>query len=139
MKSIISKVHIGLIAISIIVFFMSESAVPGQEISDTILFKTLYKPNVEKEDHSSYLKNSETEVSIVISSLFIVYKEFFSSQDIDVCVFSPSCSKYTMEAINKKGLIGILDGIDRLSRCHSLVGRHDYAFDPVTKKYYDPL
>lgn len=139
MKSIIRKVYMGLVAISMTVFFMSESSVSGQEISDTTLLKTLYEHTEEKENFSSFLKNSESEVTIVISAFFIVYKEFFSSQDVDACVFSPSCSGYMMGAISKKGFIGILDGLDRLSRCHSLVGRHDYAFDPITKKYYDPL
>lgn len=139
MKSIIHKVYIGLIAISMTLFIMSESAVSGQEISDTALLKTLYKHPGEKEHYSSFLKGSESEVKIVISGFFIVYKEFFSSQDVDACVFSPSCSGYMMGAISKKGFIGILDGLDRLSRCHSLVGRHDYAFDPITKKYYDPF
>ena len=133
------KVYMGLMAIVMIVFFLSESAVSGQEISDTTLLKTLYGHTVEKENYSSFIKNSESEITIVISAFFIVYKEFFSSQDVDACVFSPSCSGYMMEAISKKGFIGILDGLDRLSRCHSLAGRHDYAFDPITKKYYDPL
>ncbi len=139
MKSIIRKLYIGLMSISMTVFIMSESAVSGQEISDTALLKTLYENTGEKEKFSSFLKNSESEVTIVISTFFIVYKEFFSSQDVDACVFSPSCSGYMMGAIRKKGFIGILDGLDRLTRCHSLVGRHDYAFDPITKKYYDPL
>ncbi len=131
--------YLWLMAISAAFIILSEAAISGQDVSDTILFSTPGQHNAEKEQFSSYLKNSESEIAIVVSSLFIVYKEFFSSQDVDACVFSPSCSQYTMEAINKKGIIGILDGLDRLSRCHSLAGRRDYAYDPITRKYYDPL
>ena len=45
------------------------------------------------------------------------------------CVFFPSCSEYTKEAINKYGLIkGIFLGARRILRCH-----------PWQKKHIDPL
>ena len=57
MRSIMCKVYMGLMAIVMIVFFLSESAVSGQEISDTTLLKTLYGHTVEKENYSSFIKN----------------------------------------------------------------------------------
>ena len=45
------------------------------------------------------------------------------------CVFIPTCSEYTKEAILKYGsFIGIYKGFLRLLRCH-----------PWQKKHYDPL
>ncbi|MFA7000182.1 MAG: membrane protein insertion efficiency factor YidD [Candidatus Paceibacterota bacterium] len=45
------------------------------------------------------------------------------------CVFLPTCSEYTKEAILKYGvLIGIYKGFKRILRCH-----------PWQKKHYDPL
>jgi len=45
------------------------------------------------------------------------------------CVFIPTCSQYTKEAIEKYGsLYGIFLGIKRIIRCH-----------PWQKSRYDPL
>jgi uncharacterized protein len=46
-----------------------------------------------------------------------------------VCVFYPTCSEYTKEAIVKYGALkGILLGLKRFSRCH-----------PGVKDHFDPL
>ena len=45
------------------------------------------------------------------------------------CVFLPTCSEYTKEAIIKYGvIIGIYKGFRRILRCH-----------PWQKNHYDPL
>ena len=45
------------------------------------------------------------------------------------CRFSPSCSQFTIEAIDKHGpLRGVGLGAQRLSRCHPF---HPGGFDPV--------
>ena len=73
------------------------------------------------------------------SFYFLFYREFISSQDVDACVFYPSCSKYTIEVIEKKGaIVGLLAGLDRLLRCHPYKTKGDYPYNPITMKYYDP-
>ena len=45
------------------------------------------------------------------------------------CVFLPTCSQYTKEAVIKYGsFIGVFYGIKRILRCH-----------PWQKNHYDPL
>jgi hypothetical protein len=45
------------------------------------------------------------------------------------CRFTPSCSQYTIEALEKFGTLkGLTLGIKRFSRCHPLGGS---GFDPV--------
>lgn len=45
------------------------------------------------------------------------------------CVFMPTCSEYTKEAILKYGVfLGIYKGFKRILRCH-----------PWQKEHYDPL
>lgn len=111
----------------------------SQEMSDTSLLKTLFIPEVIIEENSTYLKHSESEMKVLFSFYFLFYKEFISSQDIDACVFYPSCSKYTIDVIEKEGVIvGILAGFDRLLRCHPLITKGDYPYNKFTMKYHDP-
>jgi hypothetical protein len=57
------------------------------------------------------------------------YQKQISTMMKPHCVFSPSCSEYTKEAIEKYGVFrGIFLGIKRISRCH-----------PWQKNHIDPL
>lgn len=67
-----------------------------------------------------------------IALKLINFYQFFS-KDLGFlknrCVFSPTCSDYTYEAIKKYGTMrGCFLGIKRIVRCY-----------PGQKKYYDPL
>ena len=58
-----------------------------------------------------------------------IYKLFISPLLPRACVFEPTCSVYTMQAIEKYGPIkGIALGVRRISRCH-----------PWQKQHFDPL
>lgn len=47
----------------------------------------------------------------------------------NACRFTPTCSEYTIEALEKYGFIkGTMMGIGRVGRCHPWGG---YGFDPV--------
>jgi len=101
---------------------------------------SLFSSNNDGNHYHNYLENSDSEINILFSSFFIIYKRFFSSQDVDVCVFEPSCSVYMMEALKKEGLLlGFLDGLDRLLRCHSYVRNFDYPYNKSKGKYHDEL
>jgi len=85
-----------------------------------------------------HVLESDAEIPLLLSASFLGYKKFFSSQDVDVCVFSPTCSVYMMETIRKKGVVlGFIDGLDRLLRCHLLADEHNYKYNNLTQKYYD--
>ena len=48
------------------------------------------------------------------------------------CRFTPSCSEYTIEALEKYGTFkGLKLGFKRLSKCHPLGG---FGYDPVPYK-----
>ena len=67
------------------------------------------------------------------------YQMFISTQDKDVCNFSPSCSNFAIDSLNKYGTFyGILMTSDRLQRCHGM-GRNFYTILPETGKCYDPV
>lgn len=74
-----------------------------------------------KTNPTHFFKSSRTEIQYFFSGLFIVYKNFISSQDGQSCSFTPSCSEYGMLSVKKKGLIkGVPAIFDRLMRCHGL-------------------
>jgi len=123
--------------ICIILLLLIINKVSGQED----IFTTHYNQfDVEKKKTSyrQYIVR-ENEVQQVASFFFLFYKEYVSSQDMNSCVFTPSCSVYAMESVKKLGFIeGILNTFDRLTRCHGL-GLSYYPVDPHTHKAYDPV
>ena len=63
-----------------------------------------------------------------IIRLINIYR-FFSKFTPSVCRFQPTCSKYTMEAIEKYGVLkGLYVGIKRILKCHP---GNPGGYDPV--------
>jgi putative membrane protein insertion efficiency factor len=65
------------------------------------------------------------------AALFLLrgYKRFISPLLPPMCRFEPSCSVYTMQAVEKYGALrGVWLGIRRLSRCHPF---NPGGWDPV--------
>jgi putative component of membrane protein insertase Oxa1/YidC/SpoIIIJ protein YidD len=55
----------------------------------------------------------------VTLALFGTYRTLLSSQDLPVCAFSPSCSRFSQQAIDRCGFFqGALLSLDRLLRDH---------------------
>jgi uncharacterized protein len=76
-----------------------------------------------------YMEQCSNEAEVIFTGFFLGYKHLFSSQDSRSCTFEPSCSVYAVETIRKNGLIkGILDSVDRLTRCNGLSPRN-YEID----------
>lgn len=74
-----------------------------------------------------------------IPLLFGLYRWLFSSQDIRACNLTPSCSRFSQQALAKCGLVrGILLTGDRLQRDHVFIGDH-YPRELKTGRLYDPV
>lgn len=74
-------------------------------------------------------------------SLFI-YQNLLSKHLSADCLFTPSCSEFSKEAIARAGIIkGTLLAIDRLNRCNRIaaVDLKNYSVDLKTKRYPDPV
>lgn len=111
----------------------------SQEPEDISKFENLFAVKTHSHKWGEQLKNNRNELSFVLSTFFVLYKELLSSQDVDACVFTPSCSVYAIESIKQKGAVnGYFNAIDRLTRCNP--GRNkNLPIDSETGKYFDPL
>jgi putative membrane protein insertion efficiency factor len=57
------------------------------------------------------------------------YRKYISPLKRPCCIFYPTCSQYTLEAIEKYGAVkGSIMGIKRIARCHPY---NKGGFDPV--------
>jgi putative component of membrane protein insertase Oxa1/YidC/SpoIIIJ protein YidD len=80
-----------------------------------------------------------------IKMLFLVairgYQLVISSQDMAVCNFQPSCSRFSRTAFQQAGFVrGLLLTSDRLQRCNGLPGMaRYYRFLPQVERFSDPV
>jgi putative membrane protein insertion efficiency factor len=82
-------------------------------------------------------KGNKNEVEALFSGLFLTYKTVLSSQDGNVCSFTPSCSEFGILAVKQHGLVmGGIKTMDRLTRCNGL-SPEKYSPDPQTKLLID--
>jgi len=123
----------------IIIFIFISFKGFSQNTEDLRKFETLCAENKHHHIWRNQLKDNKNEFTFIFSGFFVIYKELFSSQDMDVCVFTPSCSVYAIESIKKHGLIsGLLSTSDRLTRCNP--GRNkNMPINASTGKYSDPV
>lgn len=69
-------------------------------------------------------------------ALVRAYQRYCSPLKPPVCIYTPSCSHYMVEAIQKHGALrGIWLGLTRLARCHPWA---QGGYDPVPDSATEP-
>lgn len=125
--------------IGIVILLMAFNDVLLSQESYILRMESIYENTSSSSNYTSYIFNAENPLEFIFSTLFVGYKLVLSSQDMDSCVFHPSCSVYGIQAIKKKGIIiGTIDTFDRLTRCHPFAGKN-YEFDANKNRLYDPV
>ena len=125
------------IIITILILTSINNICLSQSKEEVASFENMFKP-AEKHQHWHFARTNN-EIKFIFSSLYFTYKHFVSSQDLSTCVFSPSCSTYSIRAIRKHGfIIGIMESFDRLTRCNPL-SPENYEINPNTNKFIDPV
>ncbi len=60
-------------------------------------------------------------VSLTLSGMLYVYQRSISNTLSNRCIYHPSCSNFSAQAINEKGFVlGVLLTTDRISRCNQI-------------------
>ncbi len=110
---------------------------PAQTKAEIGSFRDLFKPVVSKPEYSVKI-DPANEFKLILSTGFAFYKTFVSSQDAAKCTFYPSCSVYAIETIRTNGFLGVLDAIDRLTRCNG-ISPEKYTIHQPSQRFYDPV
>lgn len=64
----------------------------------------------------------------VTQTLIRSYQKYISAHTKPHCRYSPTCSNYMIQSIDKHGRKGIIMGIGRICRCHPFL---EAGYDPV--------
>lgn len=66
-------------------------------------------------------------MTFILKSLIKFYRYFISPLKPPSCRFEPTCSKYALVSLERKGLRGIIPSIVRIGKCHPF---HPGGYDP---------
>lgn len=70
-------------------------------------------------------------IKMLMMRLIVLYQRHLSRH---TCLYEPTCSEYTKQALNNKGvIIGSLLGLWRILRCNPL---SKGGYDPAPEKYF---
>lgn len=81
-------------------------------------------------------------VNLLYGGSLYVYQNYFSQHLSATCLYNPSCSDFSKQAVKKFGIVkGTLLSFDRLSRCNRIAATdlHLKEIDPKTHRFHDPV
>ena len=115
----------------LLIFLLFSATGRAQKIdlkSDLILADSIEKQKAPVSAKRVYIYKNQQKtfrnsnpVSLVYGGALYVYQNFFSQHLSASCLYSPSCSDFSKQAVKQFGLIkGTLLSFDRLSRCNRI-------------------
>lgn len=114
------------------------------ETINASLFETQsapYKRQYLYTNESSFIQKINP-VRLLVGGGLYIYQNLFSKHFSADCLYTPSCSEFSKQAIGEYGIIrGTLLTIDRLNRCNRIAAQdlRRYSLDTKTKRYPDPV
>jgi len=119
--------------------FMTDLEIINKNLSEKVP-DPYRRPYIYK-DEASVLKKINP-VNIGFGGTLFVYQNLLSKQISAGCLYTPSCSEFSKNAIREYGLVkGIILSDDRIHRCNGFLARDlkKHKPDPITNRYQDPV
>jgi len=140
---------------SILFLFLLSCTGFAQKINlnaDLLLVDSVSKQQVHHSEKRIYIYKNQPKtfrnsnpVSLMYGGSLYVYQNFVSQHFSANCLYDPSCSDFSKQAVKEFGLIkGTLLSFDRLSRCNriaatdldpNLINKKTYRFSDSVKRY----
>ena len=152
MPNLLTRAQANRFNLLFFVFLSISSTGFAQEIDfkgDLILIDSVAKQQIPGSARRDYIyknqkktfKNSNP-VSLIYGGSLYVYQNFFSQHLSASCLYDPSCSDFSKQAVKEFGLIkGTLLSVDRLSRCNRIAATdlNPTEIDPKTHRFHDAV
>ena len=119
--------------------FMSDLEIIDIKLSEKVP-DPYRRPYIYQNEESALKKINP--VNILFAGTLFIYQNLLSKQISSGCLYTPSCSEFSKEAVREYGLVkGIILADDRLHRCNSIVARDlkKQKPDPTTNRYPDAV
>jgi putative membrane protein insertion efficiency factor len=118
-------------------------------LSDLLLSDSVSAQQVVKSEKRPYVFKNQSKsikncnpVSIMFGGALYVYQNFVSQHFSADCLYNPSCSDFSKQAVKEYGLLkGGLLSFDRLSRCNRIAATdlNPVLIDKKTHKFSDSV
>jgi len=98
------------------------------------------RPYIYQNEPSAFKKYNP--VSLLLGGSLYVYQNLLSKHISADCLFTPSCSEFSKQAIREYGILkGTLLSIDRVNRCNRIAATDlkNYTVDKISKRFPDPV
>jgi uncharacterized protein len=99
-----------------------------------------YKRPYIYKDEPSVIKKINP-VNLLFGGTLYVYQNVISRHISANCLYNPSCSEFSKDAIREYGVLkGAILSVDRVNRCNilSVMDLKNHRLDPATNRYPDP-
>lgn len=119
---------VGALVAAIALALSGDALAAGDRFAADLEFLDQHDARLQAAGHraSPAVPPSTSAAVLLATGLIRLYQATLSGQDVGVCRFTPSCSRFAAEAIRRGGLIrGVLLGADRVTRCHEFSRGHE--------------
>lgn len=128
MPNLLVKIRISSLGLLCVLFSMDAFAQSIDLSADLILIDSISKQKISPSSKRSYIFKNQTAtfknrnpVSLLYGGSLYVYQNFISQHFSADCLYDPSCSDFSKQAVKEYGLIkGGLLTVDRLGRCNRI-------------------
>lgn len=155
MQNLFRKMKANSVLLFVLFFGLFSNAAFAQEIDllgDLLQVDSIVQQQIPDSGHRPYVYKNQPKsfktlnpVSLLYGGSLYLYQNYFSQHLSASCLYNPTCSDFSKQAVKEYGLIkGTLLSFDRLSRCNRIAATdlnpddadpHVHRFNDAIKKY----